>query len=138
VELTDLAEAAMGPVDTDVVLRPGDLLFLRSFTPHRVETLSPCSLHMSFDLCDRQPSIERALQLLLQHYDRESSPRLVAPREDLAKLFDLARTPAFDADLAHALAAEKSGQAEFRRLLSRNRITHLDRFIDDRASKVRT
>ena len=137
VDLTDLAEAAMGPVDSDVVLRPGDLLYLRSFTPHRVETLSPCSLHMSFDLCDRQPSIERALQLLLQHYDRDSSPRLVAPREDLAKLFELARTPAFDADLGQALAAEKSGQAEFRRLLSRNRITHLDRFIDDRPGKGR-
>lgn len=138
VDLTDLAEAAMGPVDSDVVLQPGDLLYLRSFTPHRVETLSACSLHMSFDLCDRQPSIERALQLLLQHYDRASSPRLVAPREDLAKLFELARTPAFDADLAQALTAEKSGQAEFRRLLSRNRITHLDRFIDDRASNRRT
>jgi len=138
VDLTDLAESAMGPVDTDVVLQPGDLLYLRSFTPHRVETLSPCSLHMSFDLCDRQPSIERALQLLLQHYDRASSPRLVAPREDLAKLFELARTPAFDADLAQALAAEKSGQAEFRRVLARNRITHLDRFIDDRAGKSRT
>jgi hypothetical protein len=74
--LSDLTDAQMGPLETEVVMRPGDVLYLRSFTPHKVETLSECSLHLSFDLCDRQPSIEVALQLLLQHYDQKSAPRL--------------------------------------------------------------
>jgi len=137
VGLTDLADAQMGLVDTDVVMRPGDVLYLRSFTPHRVETLSPCSLHMSFDLCDRQPSIELALQMLLKRYDLDSSPRQVPPRDDLDKLFQLSRTPAYEADLVQAQAVEKSGHAEFRRLLASNRITHLDRYIDDRNVKVK-
>jgi ribosomal protein L16 Arg81 hydroxylase len=129
INLNDLDDVQMGPVDAEVVMRPGDVLYLRNFTPHRVETISPYSLHLSFDLCDRQPSTELALQLLLKHYDRDSSPRPTAPRDDLEKLARLSRTPAYEADLAQALANEKAGHAEFRELLANNRITHLDRFI---------
>ncbi|MEP7063663.1 MAG: cupin domain-containing protein [Betaproteobacteria bacterium] len=130
ISLTDLSDAEMGPMETEVVMRPGDVLYLRNFTPHRVETLSPCSLHISFDLCDRQPSTELALQLLLRHYDRDSSPRQVTPGEDLDKVFRLSRTPAYEADLGQLQASEKAGQIEFRRLLANNRITHLDHLIE--------
>jgi hypothetical protein len=129
IALTDLDERQMGQVVADVVLRPGDVLYLRSFTPHRVTTLTPCSLHVSFDLCDRQPSIELALQLLLKHYDRDSSPRLVTPREDLDKLFRLSRSAAYENEIGHAQQAEKLGFGEFRALVAGNRITHLDRFV---------
>jgi hypothetical protein len=127
--LTDLSDVQMGPVEADIVMRPGDVLFLRSFTPHRVETLSRYSLHMSFDLCDRQPSIEHALQLLLTHYDKNASPRLTPPREDLDNLFRLSRGSAYEADLSQLSASEKAGHAAFRRLLATNQITYLDRFI---------
>jgi len=104
-------------------------MYLRNFTPHRVETLSSYSLHLSFDLCDRQPSIELALQLLLRHYDRDSSPRPTPPREDLDKLFGLSRTAAYESELAQAQANEKTGHAQFRQLLANNRITYLDSFV---------
>lgn len=129
VDLADLDDARMGPIETEIVMRPGDVLYLRNFTPHRVETLSPYSLHLSFDLCDRQPSIELALQLLLRRYDHDSSPRPTPPREDLNKLFSLSHTTAYESDLAQAQAQEKSGHTEFRRLLANNRVTHLDRFL---------
>src|SRR5437867_3693495 len=92
INLNEMTDAQMGALDTDVVMRPGAVLYLRSFTPHRVATLSPCSLHVSFDLCDRQPSIEMALQLLLQHFDRDASPPLTAPERALEKLLELARS----------------------------------------------
>jgi ribosomal protein L16 Arg81 hydroxylase len=126
--LSDLTDAEMGPVESEILMRPGDVLFLRSFTPHKVETLSPCSLHLSFDLCDRQPSIEEALQLLLQHYDRDAAPPLNSPARALDKLFSLARSARYDADLGNLLTNEKAGHGEFRRLLA-NRVTHLERFI---------
>ena len=113
-------------------MRPGDVLYLRNFTPHRVETLSPCSLHVSFDLCDRRPSIEIALQMLLRHYDRDASPRSTPPLEDLDKLFRLSRTAAFGAEITQAQAGEDAGHAEFRNLLASNRITYLDRFLQAR------
>ena len=134
--LSDLSDAQMGPLETEILMRPGDVLFLRSFTPHKVETVSECSLHLSFDLCDRQPSIEVALQLLLQHYDQNSAAPLSAPSEALDQLFTLARTPRYGADLANILANDKGGHAEFRRLLAANRVTHLDRFIGDDRGRV--
>lgn len=129
VNLADLEIAQMGPVEAEVVMRPGDVLYLRNFTPHRVETLSPYSLHLSFDLCDRQPSIEAALQMLLRHYDRDSSPRSTPPLDDLGKLFRLSRSATYEADLARAQAGEDAGHAEFRELLAGNRITFLDRLL---------
>ena len=131
VALSDLSDAQMGPLETEVLMRPGDVMFLRSFTPHKVETLSACSLHVSFDLCDRQPSIEAALQLLLQHYDQDAAAPLTAPAEVLRKLFDLAQSQRYSGDLANILANDKAGHAEFRRLLGNNRVTHLDRFVSD-------
>src|SRR5690242_20437052 len=128
-QLNELTESQMGAPDAEVVMRPGDVLYLRSYTPHKVETLSECSLHLSFDLCDRQPSIEVALQLLLQHYDQKSAAPLAVPEDALEHFFALARTQRYGADLANILANDKAGHSEFRRLLAANRITHLDRFI---------
>ena len=130
VALSDLTDAEMGTFETEILMRPGDVLFLRSFTPHKVETLSPCSLHLSFDLCDRQPSVEAALQLLLQHYDRDAAAPLTSPAQALDQLFSLARSARYDADLGNLLANDKAGHGEFRRLLA-NRVTHLERFIRD-------
>jgi len=132
-DLNELTDAQMGALESEVVMRPGDVLYLRSYTPHRVETLSACSLHVSFDLCDRQPSIEMALQLLLAHYDRDSAAALTPPRGALDKLFELARSNPYAADLASMLARDKAGHAEFRQLLATNRITYLDRFIRESA-----
>jgi hypothetical protein len=138
VGLSDLTDAEMGPLETEVLMRPGDALFLRSFTPHKVETLTPCSLHLSFDLCDRQPSIEAALQLLLQHYDRDAAAPLTPPARALDRLFSLAHSARYDADLGNLLANDKAGHGEFRRVLA-HRVTHLERFItaeSERAPQV--
>jgi ribosomal protein L16 Arg81 hydroxylase len=129
VALTDLSDAEMGMLETEIVMRPGDALFLRSFTPHKVETLSPCSLHLSFDLCDRQPSIEVALQMLLQRYDGEAATPLTPPAEALDKLFSHARSDRYRADLGQALANDKAGHGEFRKLVASNRVSHLDHFV---------
>jgi len=129
VNLADLEPAQMGPVDAEIVMRPGDVLYLRSFVPHRVATLTPYSLHVSFDLCDRQTSIEVALQLLLRHYDRDSSPRATPPLDDLDKLHRLSRTPTFAADLSQVQAGEDAGHKAFRELLATNRVSFLDRLV---------
>ena len=126
VELSDLDPPRMGPPETEVVMEPGDVLFLRSFTPHIVETLSEHSLHVSFDLCDRQPSIEAALSLLLRHFDRKAVLPHAPNGDTLAHLAELARSTPYVNELAELLATEKSGHALFRRLLADNRVTHFD------------
>jgi hypothetical protein len=136
INLNEMTDAQMGALDAEIVMRPGDVLYLRSYTPHRVETVTSCSLHVSFDLCDRQPSIEMALQLLLQHFDRDASLPLTPTGGTLEKLFELAGSGAYGTDLAAMLERDKAGHAEFRRLLADNRVTHLDRFIREAAARI--
>lgn len=70
--LVELEESEMGPLETEIVMRPGDVLYLRSGTPHQVETVGDYSMHLSFDLCDRGAVIETVFDLLLKHYDRDA------------------------------------------------------------------
>ena len=60
-------------------------------------------------------------------------PPLAAPRDALDKLMQLGRSGGYEADLAEMAVREKAGHAEFRRILAANRVTHLDRYIDDAA-----
>jgi hypothetical protein len=136
-QLNEMTDGQMGALESSVVMRPGDVLYLRSYTPHRVETLSPCSLHVAFDLCDRQPSVEMALQLLLSHYDRESAMPLTPTQGVIDRLFELSKSNGYAADLAAMLARDKAGHAEFRKLLD-DRVTHLDRFIDTLRRQAQT
>jgi len=126
IELTDLDAHRMGPVIAEVVMEPGDVLYLKSFTPHAVETMTPHSLHVSFDLCDRQPSIEAVLSLLLRHFDRNAATPHVSNEEALAHLTKLAQGSPYVEELRELLAVEKSGHSLFRRLLSSNRVIHFD------------
>src|SRR2546423_721810 len=64
--LVELAESEMGPLDAELVMHAGDVLFLRSGTPHQVETVGDYSLHLSFDLCDRAAGIRIFSPLLYQ------------------------------------------------------------------------
>lgn len=134
IDVADLAEAQRaghrrGP------LRPGDVLFIRSHTPHRVETMSAWSLHISFDLCDRTVNLETALDLALRHYDRNAAYPLTPTRGLLERLYAIMQQPGFEGDLTALQAQERQAHAEFRRLLSTNRIGRLDRLSHAHAGK---
>jgi len=133
-ELSDIDARRMGPVENEVVMEPGDVLFLRSFTPHMVETLTQHSLHVSFDLCDRQPSVEAALSLLLRHFDHNAVLPHSPTSDTLAHLAELARSGPYASELAELLATEKSGHAVFRRMLADNRVRHFDAVAREPAS----
>ena len=81
---------------------------------------------VSFDLCDRQPSIESALSLLLRHFDRNAALPNTSNASALDHLTQLARSGPYVKELTDLLTAEKSGHALFRQLLANNRIAHFD------------
>src|SRR6266508_2775936 len=93
--LVELGESEMGPLDVELVMHAGDVLFLRSGTPHQVETVGDYSLHLSFDLCDRAAGIETVFDLLLKRYDRDSLRPYGAVSEVLEKVASLGRTEEF-------------------------------------------
>ena len=119
----------MGPLQTELVLNPGDALFLRSGTPHQVETTGDHSLHMSFDIVDRHVDAETALDLLLQHYRTDSAPRYVPSDEVVRKLLAYAAGGEYNAGLAHLQAMHKQNYARAREFFGANRVRALDRWL---------
>jgi quercetin dioxygenase-like cupin family protein len=126
--LVELGESEMGPLETEIVMRPGDALYLRSGTPHRVETVGDYSMHLSFDLCDRGAVIETVFDLLLKHYDRDALRPNCTVQEVLAKVAGLGRTEGFRRD-AEALQQQHKADYEEFRSIAASRVSFFDNLI---------
>jgi hypothetical protein len=137
VNLTDLPESDMGPLDAEVVMRAGDALFLRSGTPHQVETVDDYSLHISFDLCDRAVNIETAFNLLLKRYDHDALRPYSDTSEVLDKAITTGRTEDFKREVSDLQERHKHNHEEFRQLINSNRVSFFDRFIAAESKLVR-
>jgi len=127
--LVELEGSEMGPLEAEIVMRPGDALFLRSGTPHQVETIGDYSLHLSFDLCDRAAGIESVLELLVKHYDRDALRPYGTAQEVLEKMTSLGRAETFKREFDALQQQRKSGYEEFRSVAA-SRITFFDRLIE--------
>jgi len=104
-------------------------LFLRSGTPHQVETVGDYSLHLSFDLCDRAAGIETLFDLLLKRYDRDSLRPYGAARDVLEKVASLGRTEEFSREIETLQQQHKAGYEEFRRSVATSRVSFFDALI---------
>jgi len=129
VDIVEISDADMGPVETELVMNAGDVLYVRSGTPHRVETVGDYSLHMSFDLCDRTVSVETALTALLKRYDRDAVRPYAASGAALEKIVALSRTDEFKLEIEAAQVEHKARCEEFRRVLGGNHVNFFDSLI---------
>jgi len=134
--LVELGESEMGPLDAELVMRAGDVLFLRSGTPHQAETVGDYSLHLSFDLCDRAAGIETVFDLLLKRYDRESLRPYGAVSEVLEKVASLGRTEDFKREIDALQQQHKASYEEFRRSVAASRISFFDPLIAAEETKT--
>ena len=128
-DLNELDATRMGPVQADLVMRPGDALFMKSHTPHRVETAAEVSMHMSFDICDRTVNADTVLHLLLQEYNRDSAACYTPTVNILAKLASHAASPAYLERVAALAQAQQENYRRARGAFAANRVTALDRLI---------
>jgi hypothetical protein len=126
--LVELDESEMGPVEAEIVMNPGDVLFLRSGTPHQVETIGDYSLHLSFDLCDRAAGIETVFDLLLKQYDRDALRPYGTVQEVIEKVAYLGRTEGFRREVDTLQQQRKSTYEEFRSAAA-SRVTFFDGLI---------
>lgn len=129
VELNELDAAHMGPVQADFVMRPGDALFMKSHTPHLVETAAEYSMHMSFDICDRAINAETALHLLMEQYNRDAAACYAPADAILGKLSSHAASPAYLERVAALAHAQQENYRRARGAFAANRVTALDRLI---------
>jgi hypothetical protein len=126
--LVELEESEMGPLEAELVMRPGDVLYLRSGTPHRVETVGDYSMHLSFDLCDRGAVPETVFDLLLKHYDRDALRPYGTVQEVLEKVAGLGRAESFRRDSEALQQQQKAAYEEFRSIAA-SRVGFFDNLI---------
>ena len=129
VELGSLTPDRMGPLRKEVTLNPGDALFIKAGTPHQVETVSPFSLHLSFDIADRNLFPEDALQLLLAQYNLASAGSYAPSAKVVAKLVEHANSPEFQQRIAKAHDEQALNCRRFRALLGSNVVRALDKWL---------
>ena len=129
VNLDELPPEQMGKLQAEIVMNPGDALFLRNGSPHSVETTGAFSLHMSFDICDRTINAETALNLLTQEFDRDASRPYTPIEGVMEKLAQHAQSPAYWKRIEELRAKHKENYRNARLLMSNNRVTHLEKLI---------
>ncbi|MBL8386136.1 MAG: hypothetical protein JNM90_23840 [Burkholderiales bacterium] len=135
IDLHEMEPPAMGPVQAEFVMEPGDVIYLRSYTPHRVETADDFSLHMAFDICDRRINADTALHLLLQRYNTDAAPTYTPTPEVVDKLIAQAQSKAYRDGLAELGAAQAANYKRARALFGANRVTALDALIAREATR---
>ncbi|MDB5807731.1 MAG: hypothetical protein JWN73_5053 [Betaproteobacteria bacterium] len=129
VEMFDLPPEKMGKQVAEFEMLPGDALYMRSKTPHLVETSGDYSLHMSFDICDRNVTPETALHMLMAEFDGDASPSYTPTSGVMEKLVAHAGSPAYQGKVAELQAKQKENYARARAMLGSNRVSALDRWI---------
>ena len=129
IDLNELDVAAMGPVQAEFVMAPGDVLFVKSYTPHQVRTADDYSMHMAFDICDRRINADTALQLLLEHYNRDAAPTYTPTAGVLEKLVAQAGSRQYQEQLAKLGQAQIENYKRARAMLAANRVGALDKLI---------
>jgi hypothetical protein len=129
VDQGDLTVEQLGKVQAEIVMNPGDALFIRSCTPHLVETTAPYSLHMTFDICDHNVSAETALNLLTQEFAREATRSYTPPEGVVDKLMQHARSPAYWKQLNELQSTRAEHCKRSRAMLSGNCVTHFTQLM---------
>jgi hypothetical protein len=129
VNTNDLTPEQMGRQIGELTLRPGDVLYVRSGVPHICETPGSHSLHLSFDLCDRTPTVEYQLQMGLDRYAHATRAPYTPAAEVAGSFAELLRSPDFQADLAQRADTLRAELRAFReRIDFAGRVTALTRF----------
>lgn len=129
VDTSEMTPAQMGPLHAELTMRPGDALYLRNGTPHQVQTASDYSLHISFDICDRNVNAETALHLLMQEYDRDATRAYTPTADVMGKLTTLAQGAPFHARVRELQAAQQANYKRARSAIGANSVSALDRLI---------
>lgn len=129
VDKSELPPERMGPLRGEITMNPGDALFIKAGTPHQVETKSPFSMHVSFDIADRNLYPEAVLELLLGHYNRDSASSFSPSEAVVAKLMEHASSSEFKQRLEEAQREQMVNCRRFRRLLSSNVVRVFDKWL---------
>ena len=130
-----LAKEQMGRQIADVVMRPGDALYLRAGVPHICETLAQCSLHVSFDLRDRTPTFKQIVEEANSRYANDQAEAYAPGASVIAKYVAVLQNPGVLSDVGLATNKLRQDAQTFRRSIGRTSVVRaLERYSRRRES----
>ena len=136
-DMYDLTPAQMGMQIAEIVVHPGDAMYVRSSVPHICETVDSHSLHMSFDLCDRTPQVDLMLQIATEQYFHACAEPYTPAPEVLDKFAAHLLSPKFKGEMNSRTERARAEAAVFRtaRIGGASKVSALDRFISPSPGK---
>jgi len=115
-----LTRQQMGEQIKELVMRPGDALYLRAGVPHVCRTLGAHSLHLSFDLCDRTPNIEQITHEANTRYNHASEDPYAPAAKVVDRYVALIQGADFQKDLVAATQLIRNNASVFRERIGRS------------------
>ena len=125
----NLTESQLGPVKNEISMRPGDALYVRAGVPHRCTTPGKFSLHLSFDLLDRTPNVEKITKAANTQYLHACEQPYEPGSKVIDKYIELLKSPAFQANLESETKIVREEIRRFRERVARtSNIRSLSKF----------
>ena len=130
-DMSELTPVQMGRQIADLVMKPGDALYVRACVPHICDTVASHSLHLAFDLCDRTPQIDLMLQIATEQYFHACAASYTPAPDVLDKFATKLLSPQFKGEMSKRTESMRAEAATFRtaRIGGASRVSALDRFI---------
>jgi hypothetical protein len=115
-----LTKEQLGKQIAEVVMRPGDALYVRAGVPHLCQTIGDHSLHLAFDLCDRTPNIEQITHEANTRYNHACEDPYAPAANVAEKYIALLKSEKFQHDLDTATQQIKNNAVVFRQRIGRS------------------
>ena len=113
------SDEQLGPVKEEIIMRPGDALYVRAGVPHRCTTPGEYSLHISIDLGDRTPSVEQVTAQADNRYLYATAPVYGPLSQVVDKYVDILQSSDFQTGLQAETEKKRDDIIQFRQQLGR-------------------
>jgi len=124
-----LTPAQLGKPIQELIMKPGDALYVRAGVPHQCQTSGDHSLHLAFDLCDRTPNIEQITHAANTHYNHACADPYLPAAAVMDKYLGLVKSPEFQHEITAATQQIKNNAVVFRQRIGRaSGVQALNRF----------
>ena len=113
------SDEQLGPVKEEIIMRPGDALYVRAGVPHRCTTPGEYSLHLSIDLGDRTPSVEQVTAQADSRYLHATAPVYGPLSQVVDKYIGILQSSDFQTGLQAETEKKRDNIKQFRQQLGR-------------------
>jgi hypothetical protein len=115
-----LTTEQMGKQIAEVIMRPGDALYVRAGVPHLCQTTGDHSLHLAFDLCDRTPNIEQITHEANTRYNHACEDPYAPAAKVVQRYVAILNAAKFQNDIELATQQIKNNAVVFRQRIGRS------------------